>query len=216
MDGFKRPWLVSAYLWTAELLYGPFAWAYDAIAWLVSFGYWGRWRLDSLAYIQPGSILEIGFGTGELLIALAERGYDVIGLELSAQMHRVTRGKLHRRKIIPKCIQGKTEAIPFRAGVFDTILSTFPSHYIFTEGSLREIRRVLRCGGRCVVVGLGVQFKSGIKRPLTNLWSGGISDHLIKHFIHKTERMGFKTRRIDHQTDAYTLPVLIMERNNAD
>lgn len=106
--------------------------------------------------------------------------------------------------------------MPFASGLFDTILSTFPSNYILTDPSLEEIRRVMRYGGRCVVVGLGVRFKSGIKRVVTNLWLEGISDHLIEQFIQKTERIGFRTRRFDHQTDAYTLPVLIMERNDAD
>jgi hypothetical protein len=72
----------------------------------------------------------------------------------------------------------------------------------------------MRSSGRCVVVGLGVQFKSGIKRAVTNLWSGGISDHLIEQFIQKTAQMGFRTRCLSHQTDAYSLPVLIMERND--
>ena len=84
-----------------ELLYHSFAWAYDLVAWLVSFGQWAQWRRDSLDYLQPGSVLEVGFGTGELLIEMSEMGLNVVGVELSPQMHRVTRRKLRKRALSP-------------------------------------------------------------------------------------------------------------------
>jgi ubiquinone/menaquinone biosynthesis C-methylase UbiE len=209
-------WLVKAYLWATELLYGPFAWAYDAVAWLVSFGFWSRWRLDALAFLKPGSVLEIGFGTGKLLIALAESGLDVTGLELSPQMHRVTARKLNKRERFIKCVRASAKAIPFTSEAFDNIISTFPSNYILADEVLCQIRRVLDRQGRCIVLGLGVQFTSGIKRRLTNLWMGSAMDEVIQHFIQSAQKAGFSATRVDHQTQAYLLPVLILERNNAD
>lgn len=206
---------MKVYLWATELLYGPLAWAYDAVAWIVSFGYWSRWRLDVLAYAQAGSVLEIGFGTGELLIALAERGYPVTGLELSPQMHKVTDRKLRKSKLPIKRVRAMTEAMPFKSGAFDNLIATFPSNYILKEETLYEIKRVLSREGRCVMVGLGVQFKSCLRRGLTNLWIGRGMDAMIKRFIQETEKVGLLATPVNHQADAYTLPVLILERSDA-
>ena len=127
---FRPGWLVKAYLWATELLYGPLAWAYNAVAWLVSFGYWSRWRLDALGYLQAGSVLETGFGTGALLVALAEGGFNVTGLEPSPQMLKVTDQTLSRKCMVIKRVRGKTEAMPFMTDWFDNVVSTFPSNYI--------------------------------------------------------------------------------------
>lgn len=214
--GFGFGWFTKAYLCLTELLYGPFAWAYDAVAWLVSFGYWSRWRLDALAYLKPGSTLEIGFGTGELLIALAEGGQDVVGLELSPQMQRVTARKLKEKALVVKRVQAHAEAMPFPSGTFENLISTFPSNYILSDKTLGEIKRVLAWQGRCVVLGLGVQFTSVLKQRLTNLWLGRTEDALIQHFVHSVVKAGFSVTRIDHKTSAYILPVLILERKDAD
>lgn len=213
---FRPGWLVKAYLWATELLYGPLAWAYNAVAWLVSFGYWSRWRLDALGYLQAGSVLETGFGTGALLVALAEGGFNVTGLEPSPQMLKVTDQTLSRKCMVIKRVRGKTEAMPFMTDWFDNVVSTFPSNYILEEQTLREIYRVMDRNGRWVVVGLGVRFKSGILRFIVNLWMGRSVDVFIQNFVELTESKGFQATQVDHQTDAYTLPVLIMEKCNGN
>lgn len=211
---YQRSFLIKAYLWATELLYGPLAWAYDAVAWLVSFGYWARWRLDALAYLKPGSVLEIGFGTGELLMEMTARGYQVTGVELSPQMHAVTTRKLRKRTLILRRVRSKSEAIPFASKVFANVLSTFPSNYILSQETLAEIKRVLEWEGRCVVVGLGVQFKSWFLRGLTNLWLGRDSESMIRHFIQTAEDQGFSVKQVLHDTDAYSLPVLVLEHSD--
>lgn len=215
-DLIRPRWIVKAYLWATELLYGPLAWAYDAVAWLVSFGYWSRWRMDALDYFQPGAVLETGFGTGELLLKLAEGGYDVTGLEPSAQMLTVTNRKLRQTGLSVKRVCATAEWIPLKSNSFNNVISTFPSNYVLKEKTLCEIHRVMTREGRWVVVGLGARFKSGLKRGLTNLWLGRSMDTVIQHFIDFTESKGFQAIRVDHETDAYTLPVLIMEKNNVN
>jgi ubiquinone/menaquinone biosynthesis C-methylase UbiE len=44
------------------------------------------------------------------------------------------------------------QAIPFQADTFDTVISTFPSVYIFQTETLTEMYRVLRSGGRLIVL----------------------------------------------------------------
>ena len=53
--------------------------------------------LAALAGIGPGSrVLEIGPGTGQATVALAERGYRVVAVELGAQLAAVARRNLAR------------------------------------------------------------------------------------------------------------------------
>lgn len=207
---------MKAYLWATRLLYGPLAWAYDAVAWLVSFGYWSRWRLDAIEYLKQGSVLETGFGTGALLVALSEAGFDVTGLEPSPQMHKATARRLKKRRLSIKQVCGRADAVPFLMRSFDNIVTTFPSNYILDERTMKEVFRIMKRNGRWVVVGLGVQFKSGIKRLVTDLWMGRGVDLMVPVLTEKMEASGFKVSRVDHQSDVYTLPVLIMEKSSED
>ena len=48
--------------------------------------------------------------------------------------------------------RGLTQALPFPNRTFNTIVSTFPSNYIFDPHTLHEISRVLLPGGKLVIV----------------------------------------------------------------
>lgn len=209
----KPSWFVRVYLWATELLYGPLAWTYDAVAWLVSFGYWSRWRWDAYPYLQAGNVLEIGFGTGEMLTALARAGVDVVGMEPSWQMQSVTTHKLNKIGMLIKRVRGKSDAMPFADETFDNLLSTFPSNYIFFERTIGEAYRVMKNHGCWVVTGLGVTFHAGIKKKVTNLWMGGAIEPLVALLQEKMEAIGFEVRQDEHTTEVYSLPVLIMEKH---
>ncbi len=211
----RLSWLARVYLWLTELLYYPLAWAYDAVAWLVSFGFWSRWRRDALAYLVPGPILETGFGTGSLLIHLAQAGYDVVGLELSRPMHRMTSRKCHRKGIFVPRIQCRTEAIAFQSRRFMNILVTFPSNYITRRETLGEFHRILKPGGRVVLVGMGVRFRSKCRRWLTDWFLDGHSETFIAAFSKLVEDAGFSMEHVAHQTQDYVLSVLILEHGDA-
>lgn len=155
-------WYARLYYWLAERLYHEFAWFYDCASWLVSLGKWDTWRKCALDYIEGQRILEIGFGTGELLSEMARRDLHVVGLDSSLQMHRITAKKYYRSGLHVPRILAKAGQVPFAEGTFDTIISTFPSGYIFEPDTWREIARLLHSDnsvlnstfGRFVVVGL--------------------------------------------------------------
>ena len=198
------------------MLYHSLAWAYDFVAWVVSFGHWHDWRLAALDYIQPGTILEIGFGTGELLLEMKSRGYDITGLELSPQMHTVTRRKLKQRGLTVKRVRGRVEAVPIKEQAFANVISTFPARYILNENTFSEIRRLLKVSGRFVIVGLGVYFKSGIKRWLTRWALGGPYNEFINHFIAEAQKKRFKATLHEYEDEISLLPVLVLERDDGD
>jgi ubiquinone/menaquinone biosynthesis C-methylase UbiE len=49
-------------------------------------------------------------------------------------------------------VQCRVQALPFRSGVFDSVVSTFPSDYIADLATLREVQRVTNERGRLIVV----------------------------------------------------------------
>ena len=144
------------YLWATHRLYDEFAWAYDLTAWIVSAGRWDGWRRIALDYVETQPVLEVGFGTGELLIEMARHGWQVTGLDLSSAMHRVTARKMRQRGIAATRFQGRAQALPFHDESFGSIVATFPAEYIVDPASLSEFRRVLKPGGRLIVAGIVV------------------------------------------------------------
>ncbi len=209
-----KRWINNALIWATNLLYHQLAWSYDAVAWMVSFGHWQEWRHHGLDHIKPGHTLEVGFGTGELLLTMAELGINVIGLDRSTQMQNVVKRKVRRKGYQNKRVQSCVEAIPFSGQVFDNVISTFPSGYILKEETLKEVLRVLKVNGRMVVVGLYVIFKPALLKWLTHWYLGAGGDTYLTDFTLRAEQIGFNVSVIQHETKRYRLPILILERGN--
>ena len=142
----------SIYLLLYRLLYNELAWAYDAVSWAVSLGRWDAWRRASLPFVRGKRILEVGFGTGELLPVLQRGQRRVIGIEPSAAMQRISWQKLRGRAETVPLVQGTAQKLPFADKAFDTIVSAFPASYILDPRTHREFARCLRPGGRIVIV----------------------------------------------------------------
>ena len=141
-----------------RLLYHQFAFTYDLVAGTVSLGRWKEWVLSVLPFVQGQRALEIGHGPGHLQRALLERGLFTFGLDESSQMGRLAKHNLKtNRKGNPGYTQinltrGISQYLPFPSESFDTIVSTFPSEYIFDPQTLAEAQRVLVENGRFIIL----------------------------------------------------------------
>lgn len=135
-----------------NLLYHPFAWTYDGVAALVSLGRWADWRRAALPYLNGHTLLEIGFGTGQLHGELLAKGYLAFGLDESLQMGHLACKHLIEAGLHPALACGLAQAMPFPEAMFDCALATFPSEYITESQSMAEIYRVLKPGGRLLVI----------------------------------------------------------------
>jgi ubiquinone/menaquinone biosynthesis C-methylase UbiE len=133
-------------------LYHRFAWAYDIVSWILSLGRWSDWVAAALEFIHGRRVLEIGFGPGHLQRALLEKGVAVFGLDESPQMAKQAARRAESRGGRPRLIRGRAQHIPFPAAVFDSVIATFPSEYIVDPQTLAEIQRILRSGGKLIVL----------------------------------------------------------------
>ena len=141
-----------------HLLYHQMAFAYDAVAWVVSAGEWADWRRCVLPRLKAGSVLEIAHGTGMLSLDLTEAGHPVTALDLSPAMSRIAaRKRLHwernrNTQSGPRLLRADTLQLPFPSAAFDNVVCTFPAEFILKRRVLTEIGRCLKPGGRFVVI----------------------------------------------------------------
>jgi ubiquinone/menaquinone biosynthesis C-methylase UbiE len=117
-------------------------------------GQWRIWQRLVLPRLHGHALLELGCGLGDLLADMSEAGYLCHAVEHSPQMVKAARETLQRRKLDKRAtvIQGSAQHLPFSNESFDTVVSTFPSEYIYDPDTIAEVVRVLRPGGRFIVV----------------------------------------------------------------
>jgi len=145
-----KKWWVRIILWGFDLLYHQFSWIYDFAAWLVSAGKWNDW-IRTAGWLAPkGPLLDMGCGKGILLQHAAERGIHAVGLDESPQMLRHSSRLLREMDCL--LIRAVGQSIPIQTGVFQTVTATFPAPYIFEPDTLNEIRRVLKPGGKMIIL----------------------------------------------------------------
>ena len=200
--------------WLTERLYNEFAWAYDLVSWLVSLGKWDALRKSVLHYQVGRRVLEIGFGTGELLLELRRRKISAIGLERSPAMQRQTRRKMLRQGLWTPCVQAATQHMPFANQSFDTIFSTFPAGYIFEAGTWSEVGRLLHKPGRFVIVGIGTSNEDMPPSRLLRILFGPPMEPLLERFEALAGAAGLTLRLAPHREGLLAIPILIAESGN--
>ena len=135
-----------------RLLYNEFAWTYDWVSRMVSLGQWRAWVCTSIPHLAGERVLELAHGPGHLLMAMAKHGLEPVGLDQSPHMGRLARRRLRKARIAVPLVRARAQVIPFPNAHFDSVVSTFPTEFIAYPPTLREVARVLRPGGRLVVV----------------------------------------------------------------
>lgn len=138
---------------------------YDLMVWILTLGRERpfRERLVELARLQPGeSVLDVGCGTGTLAIAakrrVGPRG-SVHGIDASPEMIARATRKANKAGVDVTFRTAVVEALPFPDRQLDVVLSTLMLHHLprpTREQSAREIRRVLKPGGRVLAVDFGM------------------------------------------------------------
>jgi ubiquinone/menaquinone biosynthesis C-methylase UbiE len=109
-------------------------------------------KIVAEALSQPfKTVLDIGCGTGALLMMIHERKKDarLFGIDLSEEMIKVARVKLGNAADLTV---SDSEKLPFKSGPFDLILCTFSFHHHPNPAVVfKEMQRVLSPKGRVIM-----------------------------------------------------------------
>jgi demethylmenaquinone methyltransferase/2-methoxy-6-polyprenyl-1,4-benzoquinol methylase len=132
---------------------------YDLMNSVMSAGLHHRWRARAadLARLQPGQrALDVCCGTGDLALELKRRvgdGGDVVGVDFSEPMLVLAREKSRRLGIEVDFRHGNALDLDFDEPIFDAATVGFGvRNLVDLSGGLTEMARVVRPGGRVVVL----------------------------------------------------------------
>jgi demethylmenaquinone methyltransferase/2-methoxy-6-polyprenyl-1,4-benzoquinol methylase/phosphoethanolamine N-methyltransferase len=152
---------------------------YDLFGSVISFGRDKALREQLRALAAPAhgeKVLDVGCGTGTLALGLKLRvgTGEVHGIDASPEMIEVAKEKAAKAGAEIDFQVALIEAIPFPDATFDLVTSSLMLHHLpddLQRTGLREIRRVLRPGGRFLVVDFAAHSHShlGPGRPLGHL-----------------------------------------------
>ena len=119
---------------------------YDRLNSILSFGRDGAWRSRAIAFLPPGTVLDLGAGTGAANELFGER--RVVALDPEPEMLALNP--------VAERVVGVGEALPFASGSIDGVFSAFVFRNLTSvPDTLDEIHRVLRVGGVAAIVDLG-------------------------------------------------------------
>jgi demethylmenaquinone methyltransferase / 2-methoxy-6-polyprenyl-1,4-benzoquinol methylase len=133
-------------------MFDRIAGVYDVMNAVMTAGMHQRWRerTADLARVGPGSrALDVATGTGDLAIALRERGADVVGVDFAERMLEIAR----RKASDVDFRAGNALALEFGDDSFDAATVGFGArNFDDLDRGLREMARVVKPGGRVVVL----------------------------------------------------------------
>lgn len=145
-----------------EQMFDNIAPTYDLLNHLLSLGidhHWRRAALDTLVPYRPQRMLDVATGTGDFAILAAQRLHpaSLLGVDLSEGMMAVARRKVHEAGLDDTVTFRKEDCLNLTLpdGQFDAITVAYGiRNFQDLERGLSEMRRVLRPGGRLVIIEL--------------------------------------------------------------
>jgi demethylmenaquinone methyltransferase/2-methoxy-6-polyprenyl-1,4-benzoquinol methylase len=169
---------------------------YDLLNRVLSAGIDVRWRRRAVDALPPGGrarVLDLCTGTADLLIEALGRDQTRrgLGVDLSLPMLARAAGKLARGGMAARAalLAGDVQRLPVRSEAFDGALIAFGIRNVGDPaGALAEVRRVLRPGGRLVVLEfstprglIGVLYRAYSRHllPRIGAWISGDRDAYV-------------------------------------
>lgn len=153
---------------------------YDVLNRVISLGIDQSWRrkvVRMATQLKPKRIIDVATGTGDLAIALKSTGAgEIVGLDISPGMLEIGTKKVHSLSLDDQIqmVLGDGEKLPYQDGYFDVATVAFGvRNFENLEKGLGEIFRVLKSGGRLVVLETAVPTRFPFKQGY-QIYSGFI------------------------------------------
>jgi len=153
-------------------MFNNIAGRYDFLNHFLSMGIDKGWRkkaIAEVAQIKPKAILDVATGTGDMAIAAAKtiQPQKITGVDIADQMLEVGRKKIAEANLqqIITLQTGDSEAMPFATGEYDAVMCAYGvRNFEHLEAGLTEMCRVLRPGGKVVILEFSHPTSPGIKQ----------------------------------------------------
>ena len=140
--------------------------SYDRLNRIMSLGLDRRWRRRAVRDLH-GNVLDVACGTGDMVQELQKRGCLVTGVDLSEEMLTIAKSKAPTATYMI----ADAEHLPFENDCFDAVTCAFGvRNFVHLEQGLGEMLRVLKPGGRMVILELATP-DSPLLRPFYNLYT---------------------------------------------
>lgn len=191
---------------------------YDLLNHLLSFNLDRGWRKAAVAELPSGvddTVLDLCGGTGDLTVELARAsaGRTVICCDFSHEMLGRAEPKFRRLGLAERChsVEADGLRLPFRDSAFDAVTVAFGVRNFADMGTgFREIRRVLRPGGRLVVLEFSRPSAPGL-RGLYGLYLKLVLPRLGDGVSRVSGPYGYLARTIAEFPDAPAVAGLVRE-----
>ncbi|MBQ6741625.1 MAG: ubiquinone/menaquinone biosynthesis methyltransferase [Bacteroidales bacterium] len=139
---------------------------YDRLNRVMTLGLDRRWRRRAVRDLH-GNVLDVACGTGDMVQELQKRGCLVTGVDLSEEMLTIAKSKAPTATYMI----ADAEHLPFENDCFDAVTCAFGvRNFVHLEQGLGEMLRVLKPGGRMVILELATP-DSKLIRPFYNLYT---------------------------------------------
>lgn len=165
---------------------------YDSMNRLISLGLDRLWRRRAVRGLN-GKVLDVACGTGDMVVELQKHGCIVTGIDLSDEMLAVARQKAPTATYMI----ADAEQLPFDDETFDAVTCAFGvRNFVHLEQGLNEMLRVLKPGGRMVILELATP-DSTLIRPFYNLYTRRIIPLLGRTIVGNREAYSYLPQSIE-------------------
>lgn len=165
---------------------------YDRMNHLMTAGLDRRWRKSAVHGLH-GKVLDVACGTGDMVMELLRQGCSVTGVDLSKEMLAIAKQKAPQAEYS----LADAERLPFGEASFDAVTCAFGvRNFVHLEQGLSEMLRVLKPGGRMVILELATP-DSSLIRPFYNLYTRRIIPWLGQRLAGSREAYTYLPRSIE-------------------